>query len=758
MLTPEQEQAIAFGDGYLHLIACAGSGKTETITRRVARLVADGVPPGSIVAFTFTNRAAGEMAARVRDHLSASETGEDEFAGLYVGTIHSYCHQRLAQAVPRYLAFDLLDNDDLRPLFCRRHFGEVGLAGLGALCRRSMRYGRTRDPSPYEIIHDFCRNADLVRDERIDPGEQSEEPFRGCYLAYLDLLGRHHYLDFAGMIACYLEALEGDAALLARERERVRHLVVDEYQDVNRLQEALIRLMAGERGNLCVVGDDDQCIYQWRGSNYENIISFRTRYPDVTTIRIEENFRSTPGIIGAAAEVIGRNADRLPKAMRPWSGGLGRTEEGDLAACFFAREADELGAVIQQIRLLDGVPYTDTRGTRSRPRLRRHGDPDAVRAGSRAAPPGRPGPGRDRLRRQRRPALREARGHGGHGGVRLPRRLSVPAKEQRPAAERRPRRPSPPRRELRRPAVGRHGPRRVPVRDGGAREGDRPRHGARAAAPLSPGRAGDRAARAPLPEGVDDNLGKLSQLVTAFEHVYPRITREQLLFFLDYVEDHAMSQAGEGGADERLARDALTVSTLHGAKGLQFPVVFMPRLNAGEFPVDWRSGTRWLVPDPLFDRARYDGGVEDERRVFYVGLTRSEKYLYLSGHYRGDGVPDPGERSVFFDEFSRTDDVAGRFPLRPTARDDGPADADPLSGRRWRRAGPARYYAGCPFGNRVRFVYGFDPVPKEDIGIGRAVHNVLAAVHQRALDGDLDPAEVPGLVDETRSCASRHLR
>ena len=143
---PTRRRAISFGDGHLQIVACAGSGKTETITRRVAYLVENGVPPGSIVAFTFTNRAADEMATRIRALLPISDTREDPSTNIYVGTIHSYCHQRLMQAIPKYLSFDLLDDETMRPIFCSRYFADLGLDNLRNLClkRTSTRLGGHR--------------------------------------------------------------------------------------------------------------------------------------------------------------------------------------------------------------------------------------------------------------------------------------------------------------------------------------------------------------------------------------------------------------------------------------------------------------------------------------------------------------------------------------------------------------------------------------------------------------------------------------
>lgn len=747
MLTPEQEEAVNFGDGYLHLIACAGSGKTETITRRIARLIADGVPPESIVAFTFTNRAADKMATRVRLFLSELGSDKDNFVRLFVGTIHSYCQQQLVQVAPDK-AFDLLDDDDMRPFFCRKHYADLGLDNLIPLYGGERdEWGRRKRIYQYNVIKDFCRNVDLVRDEQIEP-DALEPPFRQCYLSYLALLDQYHYLDFAEMIAQYIAVLRGSPALLTAERERVRYLFVDEYQDVNSQQETLIQLMVGEDGNLCVVGDDDQCIYHWRGSNYENIISFGTRYPDATTIKIRENFRSTPGIVTAAAEVIDRNEWRLSKVMKPWPEGKGRTEAGDIAAHFFASEDDEVDAIVEQMRLLRALPYTNNRG-----------DTYALRYSDMAV----------LMRSVKAPAqsLLTALDRAGvkcvvKGGQLFDRpeiRMVMQAFAYLggypyPLGE-----PTP-------VTIGDLVDSYTAL-DWETGEGSTFR-----SAIIALKKEADRetnlhlqmlfyrvlqimgARERPFPESWFRNLGKISNLIAGFDQINPDFTLPYVLNFLEYVRGYGWHQVEEADSDERESSEPVTVSTLHGAKGLQFPVVFMPRLNAGEFPYRSRKEKIWFVPDDLpdslFDPARYLGGLEDDRRLFYVGITRSEKYLYLSGHHSGDGDLSPEDHSIFFDEYPR-DSVADYFPIAPTVKVAGPVSAAPpappapLFETSWSEL---RDYARCPLGHRIKHVYGFQPVMRPEVEGGSAIHAVLAGIHNRAREGDLDVAEIPALMDQ----------
>ncbi|WP_440950501.1 ATP-dependent DNA helicase [Methanosphaerula subterraneus] len=737
MLTPEQKRAIAFRDGNLQVIACAGSGKTETITRRIAGLVAGGVDPGSIVAFTFTDRAAAEMADRLRLHLHAQAPAGPDLAGLSVGTIHAYCAQRLKEVLPTYRSFDLLD-DDMRPLFCSRYYRDLGFEDLLVHYQ-----DRRREPSRYEIIHDFCRNADLVRDERIDPASL-DPPFCECYRAYLDRLHADHYIDFTGMIAHYVDALGEDPALLAGERERVRYLIVDEYQDINTLQEELIRLMVGSTGNLSVVGDDDQCIYQWRGSNYENIISFGTRYPDVTTVRIQQNFRSTPGIISAASRVIDRNELRLPKMMEPWPEGVGQTKEGDIAACFFRDEEEEVAGIVGQIQALRGRVYISNRGEertlsyRDMAVLMRSVRMYAHSLTAALEEAGIPFVVSGGRLFERPEVVIVMQALAFLGEFPYPLRSTVPVQLPHLKAS-----------YL---ALGRGEADCAVFLEAMTdlkRETDRSES-------LSlqtlfhrvvQAMGGDRA---PFPEIWYYNLGQLSQLVTAFEHLYPHITPMEIHRFLEYIQEHAMRQAEEGGAGKEILPDAVTVTTLHKAKGLQFPVVFIPRLNAGEFPSDRPDRSVWFVPTHLFDRDRYATGLEDERRLFYVGITRSEKFLFLSGHRQRTGDVPPAEPSIFLSEYPR-DLVVDQFPGH--CRDGGTIHAtvsgpDRSPARIETSWSALRYYAHCPFDYKLRHLYGFDPMPREELGFGRAVHSVLAAVHARVAGGIFNPAEIPGLVDE----------
>ena len=243
--------------------------------------------PAGIVAFTFTERAAAELRHRIAER-AAEVVGPqilDQFGGLFVGTIHAYCFRLLQTHVPRYETYDVLDDNQLTA-FLAREAHRLDIRQLDANKRL------------FGSIARFLQGVDVVENELLDP-ESMPEPFRQVLLGYLDTLERYRLLTYGQQIVRAVQALE-DPVVLAKVRATLRHLIVDEYQDVNPAQERLIATLAGPDVELCVVGDDDQAIYQWRGSDVGNIVTFTDRYEGVATFEIVTNRRSRPTIIETA--------------------------------------------------------------------------------------------------------------------------------------------------------------------------------------------------------------------------------------------------------------------------------------------------------------------------------------------------------------------------------------------------------------------------------------------------------------------------
>ena len=289
-LNPPQREAVLHGDGPLLVLAGAGSGKTRVLTHRIARLIDEGVPPWSILAITFTNKAAREMRERVER--LAGDMGRDA----WILTFHACCARILRRDIDKLgykPSFTIYDADDQMNV-------------IKQLCR-SMNLDEKRFP-PREIRAAISDAKNRV----LSPAEwakESGEDFRAktiseVYAAYERQLAANNALDFDDLILKTLTLFSEHPPVLAAYQHKFSHILVDEYQDTNMAQYMLVRLIAGESRNLCVVGDDDQSIYGWRGADLRNILEFERDFPDCRVIKLEQNYRSTSNILDAANQVI----------------------------------------------------------------------------------------------------------------------------------------------------------------------------------------------------------------------------------------------------------------------------------------------------------------------------------------------------------------------------------------------------------------------------------------------------------------------
>ena len=312
----------------MQVIACAGSGKTESIARRVAALIDEGEEPASIVAFTFTERVASELKDRIVRRVAEAkgEAFRDRLGPMFVGTIHAYCFRILQDHVPKFGNYDVLD-ENRHAGFLSREFYRIGLSKLKA--------------KHWAPIRDFASTVDVIANEFIPANALAGTPLGECYSAYRQSLTRHHFLTFSLIIASALEALQ-DREIREGVRGPLKHLFVDEYQDINPSQERLIEILSAAPVQLTVVGDDDQSIYQWRGSDVRNILTFKRRRTGATSIDLDTNRRSRPAIVDAANRFSKTIPNRLDKTMKehrpagpnqvvPWSAATDATEADTIA-------------------------------------------------------------------------------------------------------------------------------------------------------------------------------------------------------------------------------------------------------------------------------------------------------------------------------------------------------------------------------------------------------------------------------------------
>lgn len=725
--TPEQQKAIAHTKGNLQLIACAGSGKTEVVARRIANLLKLGkgkrVMPGNIVAFTFTDKAAAELKERIYDRCREELGDVTGLAEMYVGTIHGWCLDLLKAEVPKFLKFDVL-NDVQQTLFIDRNSKKSGLTTSTDLNGKALR--RFIDTSLYATA------LAVLREAAINP-----KALAGCSVMegmgnYRALLDEKSYFDFSAQLDEAVEALLNDAPLRERLAERIRHVIVDEYQDVNPIQETLIETLHDLGADICVVGDDDQVLYQWRGSDVSNILEFAKRYKPVRQRFLQENFRSSEGIVLTAREFIGQNAERLPKEMKPTNAQA--YESGDIVALTFGDPDAEAGYIAETCRSLRGVVIREGEGKRGISwsdmavllrSVAKNGEP-IIRALQAAKIPfivigmnklfdtaeaeaarqlfffmnGRIGEAE----------LLKAWEQANTGATRANLKKAIAVVKQAVADM----------------ATGEERFSFYSIQrqflefleNAGIREEEVPGGG----------------------EVLFYNLGKFSQLISDFEtihyHSQPTDKYETFANFLQYRAEGAYP---EGWQDNQYANpDAVRIMTVHQAKGMQWPAVFVPALIKNRFPSKRQGGRSiWhLIPRAgVRGQPRYEGTIEDERRLFYVAMTRAQKFLHMTY------APVPGNQlyqreSEFIDNVRaskfikrRAQDYSARKRLAPTAK-----------------AGIAnvvltfsdiKYFFECPYQFKLRILYGFNAPIHEALGYGKSLHNALAEVHARATRGDI---------------------
>lgn len=298
-LTPAQCQAVTHVDGPMLVVAGAGSGKTRVVTRRVAHLIRLGIPPWRILALTFTNKAAGEMRERVEQL-----TGQ---APAWMGTFHSICARMLRNDIHllddgRDNRFTILDQGDQESLIKRI------LKGIGE---------EDKSNRPSAILSAIGRaKSSGIPPEDYPIDSWKDETNRQVYAAYEKDLRGLNAVDFDDLLNLAVRLLEASPETLDKYRRRFPYLLVDEYQDTNRIQYRLLRALAGSAANLHATGDPDQSIYSWRGADYRNIMDFNSDFPGAKLVRLEENYRSGKFILEAANHLIRHNSQRIAKDLR----------------------------------------------------------------------------------------------------------------------------------------------------------------------------------------------------------------------------------------------------------------------------------------------------------------------------------------------------------------------------------------------------------------------------------------------------------
>jgi len=619
--TKKQQEAIDCLDKSLQIIACAGSGKTQVISQRIVNILKqEDIEAKNIIAFTYTEKAAAELKTRVLKLCREQLGNINGLAEMYIGTIHSWCLQAIQDNIFEYQKFSILDEIKLK-LFIDKYYNDVGMAGAGM--------DRYKDTGRFIGILSVLREAELT------DGTELPDEWGEALTNYQNTLHLHSYFDFTTIMTEAIRNLKESESFQEKVLGKLKYLIVDEYQDVNPIQEELIVQLSKSGCNVCVVGDDDQTIYQWRGGDVTYIQKFQQRYKNVEYIKLEDNFRSSAGIIDVALKCITNNIQRLPKEMK--AKGHQRYDDGDIVYNQYDDVTEENEFIAKTIKELRGVEFQDKLEADARG-IDYSDCAILLRTWKKAKSI------MEMLTAENIPFV--------VGGVNeLFERPEIKASKAIFQYLNQ---------DIEEDALKIYW---LSVSEN-IKENDldeaikylnkkfpKPKmyfatfniqeifwtfiEKAKLSEEVFEDAGHDGVIGNEINEVVYYNLGMFSQIINDFETIHfkdkPTYKLGRFLNFLQYSAD---GYYPEGWLNNALKTpNAVQIMTIFQSKGLEFPIVFVPCLNKNYLPIKKPGGKQiwhYIDRDWIKDQARYEGGVEDERRLFYVAITRSQKYLFLS--------------------------------------------------------------------------------------------------------------------------------
>ena len=734
--TEAQQRAINTIDKNLQIIACAGSGKTQVISMRVVNIIRAGINPRKIIAFTYTEKAAAELGARIAGMIK-EEIGEVQgISEMYVGTIHSWCLQVLQDLIYTYQKFSILDTVKLK-LFVDRTFDKIGM--------KDMNMSRFKDTDR------FISALSIVRESKLAEGYQIPSDLKSALVKYESCLMDHCYFDFTMIMTRALEHLQNDSLFRERIKEYIGYLIVDEYQDVNPIQEELIHEIYKLGANICTVGDDDQTLYQWRGSDVKLIRKFRERYANVEYIPLEENFRSTPGIVDVALKAIAGNGERLSKGMQ--ASGHQIYERGDILYNQYDTTDEEYSFIAATINEIRGIEFIDKSGKDPRgldysdmvillrnwkkatgiiETLERENIPYIVKGVNELFQTAEAAAARaifQFLNRQLDDAALLDYWTGLHSNVNELQVAEAITYLKTKFPENNKYYEGFVLQDIFQTFLEKAGIREEVLKTGTNRN----------------------ASGYQNEEIVFYNLGMFSQIINDFEIIYFKYDGPYKLgTFLNFLTYMAEGYYPEGWLNNAYKTpNAVQIMTIHQSKGLEFPVVFIPGLNKNYLPIKAMGGKSvWHHVDigMIEGGERYKGGIEDERRLLYVAITRSQKFLFISR------APDENNRlyqkeSSFGGEIRLSNYIfssKGRSYTDRSHREPQPLDEISSITLNFSLL---KDFFDCPWSFKYYSFYGFaDPLGAR-MGYGNTIHNALMEMHRKALEGHITTKEeIPALL------------
>jgi len=719
----EQLDIISAPISHLSVLACAGSGKTAVVIERVARLIEKkGLDADKISVITFTELAAAELSERFHKRLEKSESKGRPFTG----TIHSFCLRFLRELDPVYGASVKVLSEGKQFALLYRKFEDWNLSSIAPDLT-----------SKTKIVELAARTLDIAELDQIDPArlKAHNRAFYDAQALYKEWCEQTGYLDFAHMLTRFSRELAANRTFLAHVVAHVSYLVVDEYQDTDPVQERIFAQLS-KSVPVMVVGDDDQCIYQFRGTTVDNILGFAKRFKSAEEKYLSKNFRCGSNIVAAASAVALRLSKRRAKKLtHHWRGGnihvrsfrqLG-AEAADIAGAILRyKEKGEVKdfsdiAILMRSVASYSQPYVDA--------LKDHGIPFIIR-----------------------------------GDRRLFESLDIEACLQLLEVISHPESRA---EQLRRLLIGIGLPNSVPLV--GTNDAHDDFDDMQVADWQALGVSGGLLARVDTVLGVRQryrdqkysscldifirtivaadlftaradelgqrNLARLSEIIFDYDEV---TLGRNLRYLINYLKAYASRKFDSAQAPEPES-GAVNILTVHQAKGLEFDIVFCPMLVAKRFPLAERGLSVALDPQQ-FDLSRYKTREEDERRLFYVALTRARKSLHISAA-SDIGLQAERDRSVFFQELADHKRTAWPMPQATRATKSFLPTFSSYS--------KIEYYLTCPYRYKLLFDISICTPPNAFFEFGKVMHLALRMAHDSyRLGKPLTADEVVGIYSQ----------
>ncbi|MPM22870.1 ATP-dependent DNA helicase Rep [bioreactor metagenome] len=771
-LTTSQQNAVEILNQHLQMVACAGSGKTTTMVARIMNLLKQpGILPANIVAVTYSEKAAASLKQKIYREYEKVNHNLEGLADMYIGTIHGYCFYLLQNYNEHYKNFEVLNEVQTR-LFMKRHKKINGIYDVLYHAKNDtypLAHDRMANDKLQEAISAYKTFLDIGREYGV---EKLNSTLQNHIKKYESTLYNESRFDFTSIIVTTLALLEkGDFDEYITST--VKHLIVDEYQDVNDAQERILEYFSSKGVLLCVVGDDDQTIYHWRGSNLTYIRDFQIRYPSVKREDLDINFRSSCGITDIARQVIQNNRNRLAKQMISHNTQV--HEQGDTIAYDFDNRQEEINFIIEKINQLKGVEYHKDGKTYGL-----NYDDIVILVSS----------------VKKVPELIQALQNNGisfivEGTQKLfdaeeitavcsafNALFEIVANYDKDTFDR----------ELLRfdAELIQQWAAYSPLDTNGIKlaltnfvaffhEIDSYEYTIQENLKIL---FADLQLISNNPDERElYNWGKFTEIINDFEKIYLDLDSVyKLRAFQTFLRDDAPTIYPEGWLSPSFKTiRSLRIMTYHQSKGLEFPVVFLPFLTQNAiFPLRHPGGTSaWgIFNDPLIKNA-YSNDDESYRRLFYVGITRSEKFLFMTRSpqpygnqkmYRNPAQPYIEAKHSPYSHQGTAMDIV--YPKSQEAK----FSSDEVITLNFSLL---KDLFDCPFKFEMLNVFGFHSPLSIRMGYGRSVHNMLDFVHKhyKEIPSFTDavisnivnkylylPYGSPVLVKATREKAFHHLR